>query len=919
MPNLQLTSIGMNLLQLLIFLMMTVTLSQCVSCPAGVSIDNPSSKQIYTYSSVTDSSVTYAAAMGASGAVYRLEKTDNQHLVMKSTTNGTVSWIAYIDYSAQFMPKSLVVNPSETKVYICSYSSPITVFELDASTGSITKNAIEYSETYKTDDYIQLHISTNGSYIYFPATNTAVTPGAAFWRFAASTEFVFRWITIPDVEFVKVSLYLATDTFFLSGLRSSSTTMLTMKIVLGSITPIWAKQLSCIGGTCSQQYGVSVLNNVGDTIYMANNYGISNYFYLLSINESNGALAASIYKSNNGWNKVEDIVMVNDSTIYGLLSSWSFTNLIFQYTISTNSFIFYKNSAAAHAIIPKGDWLHVLGDNGIYSWNYTFHWSHILRILEFSADSTSMAMTIETGHSYEDTSIIFSAMDTVELLDGSITTVIPVFYVPQLKWIENIVYYSNDQTMKLSAGTNFTLSPEVTWSTIGELVSYTLSDYGNESVPSWVEIDSSTGVISGSAPNDKKDTSYRMYISSTSPEFSSESLKLLELENTPKDELSVPDQVKVATAGSMAAVGVTLGACTSVMTGASLSSVWAILEEIQLLILVMSLEDHIPDVVERYLEGNTFLMFTLNFIPTVDLPGIGYFPQWTDAEQKITAAKNMGLESGSTFTNHFTLLLTILVAIVIWVIAKVTPIWSGNKLKNILARIRNSSLNFFFFTFFVRTFIEAFVTINLSGTSEIYQLEVEQWNLIISLLITIILMGIWISLIWVNIIYCWKYRNQKFPEKFFFMQLFDGLNNNNTSRLYRSFSLTRKLIFVLLVVFFEDVSRTSAFSVILASQTVMWVLIIVFRPFENFSDNLVNIITEGFVIYVIALFFALDSEDKWTGTLTDVFIYSVIVNSWAISSILSGRLMLYLLYKLYSLTNDRNNQILQEEMQERKS
>jgi hypothetical protein len=857
--------------------------------------------------------------MGASGAIYRLEKTDNEPLVMKTTSNGAVSWITNIDYSTEFMPKSLVVNPSETKVYICSYSWPTIVFELDASTGSVTKNFIEYYETYNTNDYIQLHISVDGSYVYFPATNTAATPGAAFCRFTTSTTYpVFSWITIPEVEFVRVSLYLATDTFFLSGLRSSSTTMLTMKVVLGSIIPVWAKELSCNGGSWSQQHGVAVLNSAGDTIYMATVYESSNYFYLMSINESNGALTVPIYKSNNGWSKVEDLVMVDDSTIYGLLSSWEFTNLIFQYIVSANSFIFYKNSASVFSIIPNGDWLQILGDNGIYSWNYAFQWSHILTISEFSADSTSMAMASETGHSYEDTLTIVSAMTTVEFFADPSATAIAVSYVPLSNWIENIVYYLNGQTMELKPGTNFTLSPDVTWSTTGEIVSYTLSNYGNEIVPSWVQIDSSTGVVSGNAPDDKKDTSYKMYISSTSPEFSNTSLKLLILENIPEDELSVPDQVKVSTAGSLTAVGVTLGACTSVMTGASLSSVWAILEEIQLLILVMSLENHIPDVVESYLGGNTLLMFTLNFIPTVDIPGIGYFPRWTDAEQKVTAAKNMGLKSGSTFTNHFTLLLTIMIAIIIWVIAKITPIWSGNKLKNALAHIRNSTLNFFFFLFFVRTGIEVFVSIILSGISEIYQFEREKPNLIVSLMITLILMGFWISLISVNIIYDWKYRNQKFPKRFFFMELFNGLNDSNTSRLYSSFSLTRKLIFILLVVFFEDVSRTSAFSVILATQTVMWVLIILFRPFETFSDNLVNIITEGFVTYTIVLFFALDSEDKWTNTRTDVFIYSVIVNSWSICSILTGMFHFTSYLKLYSLTSDRNSQILQDEMQERR-
>ena len=107
---------------------------------------------------------------------------------MKTTLDGAVQWITYIGNSVDFLTKSLVVNPSGTRVYACSYSTPIVVFEIDALTGSFTNIFSEPSETFSTNNYIQLHIADDGSSLYFPANSTGVFPGTALCKFPVSTQ-----------------------------------------------------------------------------------------------------------------------------------------------------------------------------------------------------------------------------------------------------------------------------------------------------------------------------------------------------------------------------------------------------------------------------------------------------------------------------------------------------------------------------------------------------------------------------------------------------------------------------------------------------------------------------------------------------------------------------------------------------------
>jgi hypothetical protein len=109
------------------------------------------------------------------------------------------------------------------------------------------------------------------------------------------------------------------------------------------------------------------------------------------------------------------------------------------------------------------------------------------------------------------------------------------------------------------------------------------------------------------------------------------------------------------------------------LSGAYPTGIWAIVEQIQLIILVISKEVFIPVDVDYYLKGNIELLFNFASIPVLEVPFFAEVSEWLDLEQNVSAASELELESRSTFKNHFTMIMIILLVSLCYLITKLTP------------------------------------------------------------------------------------------------------------------------------------------------------------------------------------------------------------------------------------------------------
>lgn len=102
-----------------------------------------------------------------------------------------------------------------------------------------------------------------------------------------------------------------------------------------------------------------------------------------------------------------------------------------------------------------------------------------------------------------------------------------------------------------------------------------------------------------------------------------------------------------------------------------------------------------------------------------------------------------------------------------------------------------------------------------------------------------------------------KYRFEYDPKKkFLLMEYFADIRNWSVARLYTALLLSRRLIFVSLIIFLPDAPREVIYStllgnpkrfIILAIQAGYIVSLIILRPFENLTNNLIDIVNEFFL------------------------------------------------------------------------
>jgi len=109
------------------------------------------------------------------------------------------------------------------------------------------------------------------------------------------------------------------------------------------------------------------------------------------------------------------------------------------------------------------------------------------------------------------------------------------------------------------------------------------------------------------------------------------------------------------------------------MNGSPPVSLWFILNQLQMTILVLLIDDFTPDDINEYLEGLGFVMFNFNFIPFKQLPGLNLPTDWMDFAQPNEKIEALGLESGSTLVNNISLISTFLITAAIHLTLKCIP------------------------------------------------------------------------------------------------------------------------------------------------------------------------------------------------------------------------------------------------------
>jgi hypothetical protein len=110
-------------------------------------------------------------------------------------------------------------------------------------------------------------------------------------------------------------------------------------------------------------------------------------------------------------------------------------------------------------------------------------------------------------------------------------------------------------------------------------------------------------------------------------------------------------------------------------------------------------------------------------------------------------------------------------------------------------------------------------------------------------------------------------------------ELYAGLKNSKTSRIYTIFILLRRLMLVTWLIEMSSFDQVYVISLPIVVQAIYIVTLMCSRPFIKTDDNLVEIINEVFFTILLSSLTYLNSEEIWKGVKTDIYYYTLLGNN----------------------------------------
>ena len=290
------------------------------------------------------------------------------------------------------------------------------------------------------------------------------------------------------------------------------------------------------------------------------------------------------------------------------------------------------------------------------------------------------------------------------------------------RWTINLV---NKIYKEIETDTTNVYVLNITWSLSGSnITTHSLSANSANPLPNWVSIDQDYKLTINS-PDLKANETFLFNVDTLVAYDSQKYTQVVELLiYTDEEDNDAGDGVLASQAG-MAVVAI-LTISTSVLGVSSLQSLWAIMNIIQLTMLLPLTLAFIPDIVVQYLIGMSFVNFNFDFIPLRDIPII--------ADLSFEANKgfisDMGLRSASTFGNHFWVVILLILIILFhlilrWINRLFKHKWGGEwKIKwdfepKWYHKSLDKILNKLTFGVYVRIFLESFQIILLASLLEL--------------------------------------------------------------------------------------------------------------------------------------------------------------------------------------------------------
>ena len=260
-----------------------------------------------------------------------------------------------------------------------------------------------------------------------------------------------------------------------------------------------------------------------------------------------------------------------------------------------------------------------------------------------------------------------------------------------------------------------------------------------------------------------------------------------------------------------------------------------------MILLLLLTNSNIPDLIIDYLAGLKATTCSFNIIPFKDIPGFHRIIEYLDSAPPRKELDYFGIFSGSTFSNNFSLIWILIIIATIHLLFIILRKLINENAKTVYLKCIKwieKLHQFLTFNIYIRLLLEANIFLLLSSFNELQKWKASKISEIVSILIAFSGAWIWIIFVALSLIGWYSNKNKVNMDSYIpLKEFFNGIKNTNSSKLYSTFLLSRRLIFVVLLVFGEYASSITLICPMIIMQVIYLGNIIKNRPFKLSKNN----------------------------------------------------------------------------------
>ena len=495
-------------------------------------------------------------------------------------------------------------------------------------------------------------------------------------------------------------------------------------------------------------------------------------------------------------------------------------------------------------------------------------------------------------------------------------------YVLDHSYSMNADSQANPQSLSITEDNISTIVPSLPCSFIGTIsIVYSLSSFNGANAPSFVSIDSATGVLSVAAPSVSSSTSYSFSIVSTISGVTDPVQNIINLKvnkctasncqkclatdstfctncspgyNLNSGSCSLPETetAKILRIVCQSTIGIIAIFWIALrwVNLSSMSSLWSTINQTQIFFILLLTGAFIPKDIEGIITGMKILLNPFSYFQSICDGDSNFLSNIFNFGLRESNLDKLGIKSDSTIVNIYSFILSLVVLwfFHIWVTLFQKIWWKESKsnfwssILNLIHFILKKIMIVLTFAMYIRMILITSQYILLSWIAEVYYLNHSETKRIISIVIAFLTLTGLIVLFVISVFYAFAkdfnkyYQSESKGNKF--IHLFDGLSQNLKSRLFIVILLLRRTIFVALLITIKPISSIIVISILSGFQLVyIWILIII-RPYEQVKCNIIEISNELFFTTVLASLIKFNCLTDWGVIPTTAYTWLITSN-----------------------------------------